>query len=189
MRSTQKQIVVLVLLVASVAILARQTQSFGKKPAPLEDFVFSQRPKLGFTIWGIQPGDSVPEILRELPANTKTELTERLRGRNILLHGPRDRTLQLTTVEADGGEFVEQVRVDAYLGGLDLTTLELRGNPVLHGRRLKDDDLALFFPGAKQTLGGFEAIKFGQRIRIGHDKNWLNMIELTPVDTAPRESE
>jgi hypothetical protein len=183
MRSAQKQILVLVLTLASVAILARLFQGFGEKPP--EDFVFSQRLKRGYTIWGIQPGDSVQEILQEMPPNTKAEFTERLRGRDILLYGPRDRILQLTTLETNKGDFVEKVRVD---GGQDSTTLELRGKPVLR-RRLKHDDLAIAFPGRKQTRVGYEAIKFGQRIRIAHMKSWLDMIELTLVETAPRESE
>jgi hypothetical protein len=190
MRNAQKQVLVLVLTLASVAILTRLFQGFGEKPPALEDFVFSQRLKRGYTIWGIQPGDSVPEILQEMPPNAKAEFTERepLRGRDIdiVLYGPGDRILLLTTLETDKGEFVEKVRVD---GGEDSTTLELQGKPVLRGRRLKDGDIERAFPGRKQIRGGYEAIKFGQRIIIEHGKNWIQMIELTLVDTAPRESE
>jgi hypothetical protein len=187
MRGAQKQILVLVLTVASLAIFARLIQSFEEKPAPLEDFVFSQRPKLGFTIWGIQPGDSVPEILREIPPNTKAELTERLRGRDILLHGPSDRTLQLTTVETDGSEVVEEVRVDSVQYE---TTLELHGKPILRGRTLSVDDIQAALPGARRIREGFVAIKFGHRVDLGYEGHrCLSSMELTLVDTAPLESE
>ena len=180
MRGSRKQILVLVLLIASVAVLTRLTQNFWLQPKVLEDFGFSQRGKDGFTIWGIQPGDSMLEILQEMPPNTTAELIEGLHGRETLLKGPRDRRLELTTVETDEGEVVAKVRADPVQ---DSTTLELNGNPVLIGRWLTDEDIKEVLPGAKRLPDSFEAIKFGQRIKIGYEGPYcLDSMELTLSD-------
>lgn len=186
MKRAQKQILTLVLAVASVAILARMVQSFGgPPPAPLEDFVFSQRPKHGFTIWGIQPGDSVPELLQEIPAGTKVVFAEHLHGRSILLDGPVIRTLELTTVGVDKDEIVEKARVKDVQYS---TTLELDGNPILRGRELSDEEIRTALPGAKRTPTGFLVTKHGRQLELEYEGHLcLSSMELSLVDTAPHK--
>lgn len=148
------------------------TVSCASKPAPGPDSHdlrdepqprrFSTLPKTGFTIWGVQPGDKIEDLLKNLPKDMSAETAAGLVGAtgpdgpthpNVILHAPEGQDLEISTSLVDGVEVVQELRVWPVSGSL---SIEWSGESVLRGRATTADVLKAFGSEAKAGGGEFK---------------------------------
>jgi hypothetical protein len=75
---------------------------------------FSPTPKTGFTIWGVQPGDRVPELLANLPSGSSfhyDDTFKKVNQRRLVLENQDGRGLRITTQGHESNEVVVALRV------------------------------------------------------------------------------
>ena len=122
---------------------------------------FSSKAKSGFTIWGIQPGDNIQEVLSELPQDAKVEIVTE--GRSWTLHGSQDRRLEILAIDG----IIEELKVWPVQYSF---TLEDSGDILIGGKASTGQILRTF---------GSEVTDRGGLLVVSRDNLQLSMTYLT----------
>lgn len=125
------------------------------------------RPKKGFTVWGIQPGDRFDEVSKRFPQGTKIDFKynhqaeslmslnqERsLRAPSAVISTDDDRQLLVVLRQADGKEIISELRVRPVNSSM---SVEWDGQAVLSGQATTADILRTFGDEARTGEGNGE---------------------------------